>query len=69
MNTTRLRELCDAFDKGALRGDEMRELVALAREAAKLAEEATMHVCYCASCALDEAANVNQFDYAGRFGY
>lgn len=34
MNITRLRELCDAFDKGALRGEEMRELVGLAREAA-----------------------------------
>ncbi len=35
MNTTRLRELCDAFDAGALQGEEMRELVALAREAAE----------------------------------
>ena len=34
MNITRLRELCDAFDKGTLRGEEMRELVGLAREAA-----------------------------------
>ncbi len=32
MNITRLRELCDAFDKGALRGEEMRELVGLARQ-------------------------------------
>lgn len=34
MNTTRLRELCDAFDAGALRGEELRELVGLARLAA-----------------------------------
>jgi hypothetical protein len=33
MNTERLRELCDAADAGALRGEEMRGLVALAREA------------------------------------
>ncbi len=33
MNTTRLRELCDAAGKGALRDEELRELVGLAREA------------------------------------
>lgn len=32
MTTTRLRELCDAAEKGALRGEEMQELVTLARE-------------------------------------
>ena len=36
MNTTRLRELCDAFDAGTLRDEEMRELVGLAREAARI---------------------------------
>ena len=40
MNTTRLRELCDAFDAGALRGEEMRELVALVREACDNATKA-----------------------------
>ena len=33
VNAARLRELCDAADVGALRGEELRELVALAREA------------------------------------
>ena len=52
MNIARLRELCDAFDKGALRGEEMQELVALAREAAstlsKAHETVRMHEQHCA---------------------
>lgn len=35
MNIARLRELCDEADKGALRDGEFKELVGLAREAAK----------------------------------
>lgn len=40
VNIARLRELCDAFDNGSINQDhhpkQMRELVGLAREAAKL---------------------------------
>lgn len=57
MNTTRLRELCDAFDAGALLGDEMRELVGLAREAADDADRYQR--------ASDELRHPERYDYRG----
>lgn len=54
VNTTRLRELCDAFDAGALREEEMRELVTLAREAARDVEKLQ-----------DEVNSPSKYDYSG----
>jgi hypothetical protein len=43
----RLRALCDATDQGALRGDELRELMGLAREAAKKLDHLPIFCAFC----------------------
>lgn len=70
----RLQELCENAEKGVLRGDELRELVGLAREAAVVAEEASIDPERAPqSFAPTPAENWSHEDaqdfYAGRFGY
>lgn len=56
MNTARLREFCDAFDKGVLQDEGMRELVALAREAADGADD--MEVALAASAIVSRSTTM-----------
>lgn len=45
MNTTRLRELCDAVENGSARQEDVQELARLAREAANDAYRAASFSC------------------------